>query len=136
MSLINSAYAAEKVENIKDTAPITPTADTKSIELNQTSTTTAIIPEPPQQNILTSILPLLLVFAILYMLVLRPQQKKYKAQAKLLRELKKGDKVITIGGVIGTITKVNDEENRAEITIAKDVVITVLKSSITDLAKK
>lgn len=58
---------------------------------------------------LTSLLPLILIFAIFYFLLLRPQQKRQKERNAMLQALKKGDKVITIGGIHGTITDLTEE---------------------------
>lgn len=58
---------------------------------------------------LTSLLPLILIFAIFYFLLIRPQQKRQKERNAMLQALKKGDKVITIGGIHGTITDLTEE---------------------------
>lgn len=59
-------------------------------------------------NILFSLWPIILMFVILYFLMIRPQQKKQKTRASMLGALKKGDKVVTIGGLHGTIMEIND----------------------------
>tara|TARA_Y100000996_G_C22081320_1_gene461796 strand:+ start:54 stop:242 length:189 start_codon:yes stop_codon:yes gene_type:complete len=53
-------------------------------------------------------LPLILIFAVFYFLLIRPQQRKVKQHKEMLSNLKRGDKIITSGGIIGTINKVND----------------------------
>lgn len=62
----------------------------------------------PQGDIFTSLLPLVFLFGIFYFIVIRPQQKQAKAHKIMLAELKKGDKVVTAGGFIVTIEKVED----------------------------
>ncbi|MCF6092752.1 preprotein translocase subunit YajC [Microaerobacter geothermalis] len=63
-----------------------------------------------QGNFLTSILPLILIFAIFYFFLIRPQQKKQKQRNAMLNALKKGDKVVTIGGLHGTIVELTDDK--------------------------
>ncbi len=60
-------------------------------------------------GLLTMILPLVLMFAIFYFLLIRPQQKKQKTRNSMLGALKKGDKVVTIGGLHGTIMEITDD---------------------------
>ena len=55
-------------------------------------------------------LPLILIFGVFYILLIRPQQKKVKQHREMLNNLKRGDKIITSGGIIGSITKVNDKK--------------------------
>ncbi len=70
----------------------------------------------------------LLLFVFFYLLMVRPQQKRMKDQQGMLDALSKGDKVITNGGLIGKITKVNEQD--VEIEIAKDVKVNVLRYSV------
>ncbi|WJH37409.1 preprotein translocase subunit YajC [Paenibacillus aurantius] len=60
-------------------------------------------------SFLYSLLPIILMFAVLYFLLIRPQQKRSKTRNMMLGGLKKGDKVVTIGGLHGTIMEINDE---------------------------
>lgn len=62
-----------------------------------------------EPNIFTSLLPLILIFVIFYFLLIRPQQKRQKERNAMLQALKKGDKVITIGGIHGTIVDLTEE---------------------------
>ena len=74
-------------------------------------------------------LPLILIFIVFYFLLIRPQQKKMKLHREMLAAVRRGDKVITGGGIIGTVTKVeNDEELTVEI--AKDVKVKVQRGTI------
>jgi preprotein translocase subunit YajC len=81
-----------------------------------------------------SLLPLILIFVVFYFLLIRPQQKKMKAHREMVGALKRGDKVLTSGGIIGTIVKVEDHELLVEI--AKDVRVRVARGMISDLVGK
>ncbi len=74
-------------------------------------------------------LPLVLIFAVFYFLLIRPQQQRQKEMKKMLSELKRGDKVITGGGILGAVTKVKD--NEIEVEIAENTRVTVLRDTIT-----
>lgn len=79
---------------------------------------------------------LALIFGIMYFLLIRPQQKKLKEHAALLAALRRGDQIITQGGVIGKIVKVKDDSNEVEVEIAKGVNVRVIKSTITTVMNK
>lgn len=64
---------------------------------------------PAAGNYLTTIIPFVLMFAVLYFLLIRPQQKRQKTRNAMLNQLKKGDKVTTIGGLHGTILEITDD---------------------------
>lgn len=72
--------------------------------------------------------PLILMFVIFYFLLIRPQQKKAKEHQAMIEALKKGDKIITSGGIYGTIIKV--EDNDLQIEIADNVRIKMIRSNI------
>jgi preprotein translocase subunit YajC len=78
-------------------------------------------------------LPLVLLFVVFYFLLIRPQQKRAKQQKTFMENLKKGDKVITSGGLCGTITGITD--NLVTLEIAEKVRVRVVKSSIVDYVK-
>src|SRR3982750_2739356 len=80
-------------------------------------------------GILFRILPWLAIFVIFYMLMIRPQQRRVKEHQATISAVKKGDEVITGGGIRGRVTKVSDEE--AEVEIAQGVKVRVVKSTIT-----
>ncbi len=80
-----------------------------------------------------SMFPLLLIFAIFYFLMIRPQSKKMKEHQAELMAIKKGDDIITGGGIRGRVTKVTDDE--AEVEIAPNVKIRVIKSTISTVVK-
>ena len=76
-------------------------------------------------------LPLLLIFAVFYFLLIRPQQKHQNELKKQLGALKRGDKVITSGGIIGTVARVQDDAQEIEIDIAPNVRVSVVRATIT-----
>lgn len=87
---------------------------------------------PAAGSPIASVLPLLMIFVVFYFLLIKPQQKRMKAHQASLAALKKGDKVVTGGGIIGKITKMNDAET-VTVEIASGVEVTVAKSTISGL---
>ena len=79
---------------------------------------------------LISLAPILLIFVIFYLLLIRPQQKKTKEHQRLLTALKKGDKVVTNSGLFGVISSLNDEKNIVVLKVSENVKMEFLKSSI------
>ena len=79
----------------------------------------------------TTMLPLILIFVIFYFLLIMPQRKKQRAHQEMMRNVKKGDKVITSGGVYGTINRV--KQNYVEVEVASGVTIRVQRNSIPNL---
>ena len=73
-------------------------------------------------------IPLILIFVIFYFFLIRPQQKKVKEHKLMVENLKRGDKVITSGGIIATVERVM-ENDRAEIEIADNVKVEIVKST-------
>ncbi|WP_341795080.1 preprotein translocase subunit YajC [Rickettsia endosymbiont of Rhinocyllus conicus] len=88
------------------------------------------------QSGLTSLIPMVLIFAVFYFLLLRPQEKRRKEREKLVSEVKKGEEVLTNSGIYGIVTKVSESEPNIEVEIAKDVRIKVLKSAIVDITSR
>lgn len=74
-------------------------------------------------SFLTSLLPLILIFAIFYFLLIRPQQKRQKQRNAMLQALKKGDKVITIGGIHGTIVDITEERITLKVSDTTKMVL-------------
>ena len=72
--------------------------------------------------------PLILIFVIFYVFLIRPQQKKVKEHKLMVENLKRGDKVITSGGIIGTVERIVDSD-KAEISITDNVKVEVVKST-------
>ena len=73
-------------------------------------------------------IPLILIFVIFYFFLIRPQQKKAKEHKTMVQNLKRGDKVVTSGGVIGTVERVMDND-RAEILISENVKVEIIRST-------
>ncbi len=88
-------------------------------------------------SLLTSgLIPMVLIFAIMYFLMIRPQQKKMKEHKAMVEALRRGDQVITQGGIIGKISKVKDGENDVEVEIAEGVRVRVARQAITTVLSK
>lgn len=81
----------------------------------------------------TAFIPLILMFVIFYFLLIRPQQKKAKEHREMIASLKKGDRIITSGGIYGTITGV--EENTLTVEIADKVRVKVSRGNVAGLAQ-
>ena len=73
-------------------------------------------------------IPLILIFVIFYFFLIRPQQKKVKEHRAMVEGLKKGDKIVTSGGITGTITRVIDNE-KVEVEIADNVTVEVIRGT-------
>ena len=82
-----------------------------------------------QGNPLLSFLPLVLIILIMWLLLLRPQAKRQKEHRKLLENLQKGDRIVTSGGLLGTIAGVKEKENILVIKIADNVKVEMTRSS-------
>ena len=78
--------------------------------------------------------PIILIFGIMYFLMIRPQQKKAKDHRNMVAALRKGDQIVTQGGIIGKVTKVKEDE--VEVEIAKEVKVRILKNTITQVMNK
>ena len=86
-------------------------------------------------NGLESFIPIILIFVIMYFLLIRPQQKKIKEHKNMVDNLRRGDQVLTQGGIIGKITKVKEGE-AIEVELAKDVKVSVIRSTIVNVLSK
>ena len=86
-------------------------------------------------NGLESFIPIILIFVIMYFLLIRPQQKKIKEHKNMVENLRRGDQVLTQGGIIGKITKVKEGEE-IEVELANDVKVSVIRSTIVNVFSK
>ncbi len=86
-------------------------------------------------NAIAQFVPLILIFAIMYFLLIRPQQKKLKDHQNMVNALRRGDQVVTQGGVIGKVVKVKDE-GELEVEIADGVKIRVVQTTIAQVLNK
>lgn len=86
-------------------------------------------------DLFAQLMPLLLIFVVFYFLLIRPQQKKMKVHKEMLGALRRGDKVVTGGGIIGTITKVKSD-NEVQVEIADGVKVLVARETISTVMAK
>ncbi len=86
-------------------------------------------------DMLVSLLPFVLIFVIMYFLILRPQQKRSKQHQEMVKNMRRGDSVVTSGGLFGKITKVVDE-NEIEVEVADGVRVRQMRSMIAEVRSK
>jgi preprotein translocase subunit YajC len=86
-------------------------------------------------GIAMQLLPLILIFAVFYFLLIRPQQQKMKQHRALLASLKRNDRVVTAGGILGTVTRIKDGSDEIEVEIAPNVRVGVLRATISDVLR-
>ncbi|WP_455482426.1 preprotein translocase subunit YajC [Bartonella sp. B35(2025)] len=80
--------------------------------------------------------PFILIFGIMYFFIIRPQRAQMKKRQEMLNTVRRGDTVITGGGVIGKVTKVYDESGELEVEIGDDIRIRVIRSTLADVRVK
>ena len=73
-------------------------------------------------------IPLILIFVIFYFFLIRPQQKKAKEHKQMIENLKRGDQIVTSGGIIGTVDRIMDND-RAEIVVGEDTKVEIIRST-------
>ena len=88
----------------------------------------------PQPSMLASFIPLILIFLIFYFLLIRPQQKKQKEHKILLDSIQRGDEILSSGGILGKVIKVDNDKLTVEIS--KSVNVTIIRSTVADVIKK
>jgi preprotein translocase subunit YajC len=88
------------------------------------------------ENPLLSFLPLILIFGVFYVFLIRPQQKKLKEHQEIINSIGNGDEVVTGGGIIGRITKTEKDSNIAHIEISDGVVVRINKATIVDVLSR
>jgi len=86
-------------------------------------------------GLLTSMIPFVLIFLIMWLLLIRPQQKKMKEHRAMVEALRRGDQVVTAGGIVGKVSKVKDD-GEIEVEIAQNVTVRVLRHTITGVVSK
>jgi preprotein translocase subunit YajC len=86
-------------------------------------------------SMLMSLLPFALIFVIMYFLILRPQQKKVRDHQDLVKNIRRGDTVVTSGGLVGKVTKVVDDD-QIEIEIADGIRVRQMKSMVSEVRTK
>lgn len=86
-------------------------------------------------NMLIQFAPFILIFVIFYFLIIRPQQKKQKDHRNMLAAIRRGDNIVTAGGLMGKVSKVVDD-NEVEVEVAKDIRVRVMRNFIQDVRSK
>ena len=87
-------------------------------------------------NPLMSFLPLIMIIAIMYFLLLRPQFKRQKEQKQMLENLQKGDKILTAGGIVGTIAGIRESDGMLIVKISENVKVDMTKTSVVQVLSK
>ena len=105
-----------------------------SLEILAQTAAPAAAPQPGAGSMLSSILPMVLLFAAMYFLMIAPQRKKQKQHEKMLKELGTGDEIVTTGGIFGTITNVKDD--RFVVRIAENTKIEIGKAFVQTVVTK
>ena len=90
---------------------------------------------PGAGSAFASFVPLILIFAIMYFLLIRPQQRKAKEHQKMVEALRRGDQIVTQGGIIGKVSRVKDD-GEIEVELAEGVRVRVVKSSVAQVLNK
>jgi len=108
--------------------------DLRSIGEQTTVEQSGAYQEPASlQSQIMGVVPLLLIFAVFYFLLIRPQQKRMKEHKQVLANLKKGDDVITSGGIIGVVSNIDDNDNTVRIDAGNNVQLSVIKQAISQV---
>lgn len=87
-------------------------------------------------DMLISILPFVLIFVIMYFLIIRPQRATLKKREEMLKNIRRGDQVVTGGGLVGKVTKVMDERGEVEVDLGNNLKVTALRATIADVRAK
>ena len=82
------------------------------------------------------LLPIIFVMVIFYFLLIRPQQKRAKQHKEMLAAMRRGDKIVTSGGLMGTVIKVIDDSDTVDVEIAKGVKVQVVRAMVADIKGK
>jgi preprotein translocase subunit YajC len=88
-----------------------------------------------EASLLTQLLPFILIFVIMYFLILRPQQKRVKAHQEMVKNVRRGDTVVTSGGLVGKVTKVIDDD-QIEVELAEGIRVRQVRTMVSDVRAK
>ena len=91
---------------------------------------------PGGMDIFVQIIPFILIFVIMYFLLIRPQQKRMAAHRAMVAAVRRGDVVVTSGGMIGKVKSVSDAEDEVVVELAKGVEVRVIRSTLTDVRER
>lgn len=108
-----------------------------TIAINQSSELTTL-PQAPEAigSGWMSMLPMVLIFVVMYFLLIRPQEKKRREQQALVSKVKVGEEVLTNSGIFGRVVKVREDSNIVEVEIAPNTVIKIDKNAIADITSR
>jgi preprotein translocase subunit YajC len=87
-------------------------------------------------SIITSLVPFALIFVIMWFLIIRPQQRRVKEHQEMVKNMRRGDTVVTTGGILGKVTKVTDDSTDIEVEIADGVRVKVARAMISEVRAK
>jgi preprotein translocase subunit YajC len=90
---------------------------------------------PETLSSITQFAPILLIFAVFYFILIRPQQQRQREAKAMLSAIKRGDRVVTGGGLLATVQRVREGSNEVEVEIAPGVKVTVLRETISTVVK-
>ncbi|SOC38239.1 protein translocase subunit yajC [Rhizobium subbaraonis] len=96
---------------------------------------TAPAPAAGGADLLMSVLPFLLIFVVMYFLIIRPQRAAMKRREELLKNIRRGDQIVTGGGIVGKVTKVIDDKE-LEVEIGEGMKVRVVRSGVTEVRVK
>ncbi len=108
---------------------------TAAVEIDN-DTNMAVIDAKDSLSSLINFVPLIIIFIIFYFLIIRPQQKKMKAHEKMISSIKRGDKISTTGGIIGSVTYVDDKAMQLKLKVTENVEIKMVKSSVAEIINR
>jgi len=89
-----------------------------------------------QPNTIGFFLPIIMIFVIMYLLIFRPQMKKQKQQKLMIDAIKKGDKIVTVGGILGTVAGVKEKEGTLIVKISDTAKVELVRSSVAKIIGK
>jgi len=101
-----------------------------------TTATAAVPPDAGLAGILMTFAPLIIVFVIFYIFVIRPQQRRMMEYQKQISTLRRGDRVVTTGGIIGTIHRIEATDVEVQVEVAPNVVLTIQRNAIAEILAK
>lgn len=96
----------------------------------------AAAPAAGGSDIIMSLLPLVMIFAVFYFLMIRPQQTKMRQHREMIEGLKKGDQIVTAGGIVGKVVRVDAHDNTLAVEIAPNTQVKVVRQTVADLLNK
>jgi preprotein translocase subunit YajC len=87
-------------------------------------------------DVFISIVPFILIFVIMYFMIIRPQRTQLKKRGEMLAAIRRGDTVVTGGGLVGKVTKVNEGSDELEVDLGSGLKVTALRATIADVRVK